>query len=181
MDKPLYEFSGVRDRLDGAAGLHPLIAVKLWDNPCWLSFRINHLALTFNIPIYGWIEAHHRLKRPEFVVLYSLRLKDGVAATDVCSASGFPKNTISRAIQILLKRRLIRRAADESDRRSFVLRLTPSGRRIVASAMPAMLERERVMLNALTPAERHMLFELMAKMVVSSAEWPAAIEMEPQS
>jgi DNA-binding MarR family transcriptional regulator len=181
MDEPLHEFGIAHDRLDGVAGLHPLIAVKLWDNPCWLSFRINYLALTFNIPIYGWIEAHNGLKRPEFVVLYSLNLKDGVAAKDVCSASGFPKNTISRAIQILLKRRLIRRAADESDRRSFVLRLTPAGRRIVASAMPAMLERERVMLNALTPAERHMLFELMAKMVISSTEWPAAIEMEPQA
>ena len=44
-----------------------------------------------------------------------------------------------------------------------------------------MLERQRMMLNVLTSAEQHMLFELMAKMVISSTEWPAAIEMEPQS
>jgi DNA-binding MarR family transcriptional regulator len=181
MDEPLQDFGRDSNRLAGAEGLHPLVAVKLWDNPCWLSFRINYLALTFNTPIYGWIEAHHGLKRPEFAVLYSLNLKDGVAAKDVCSAFGFQKNTISRAIQALLKRRLICRVADESDRRSFVLRLAPSGRSIVASAMPVMLERQRVMLNALTPAERHMLFEIMAKMVIDSTEWPATIEMESQS
>jgi DNA-binding MarR family transcriptional regulator len=175
MDNPLHGFGEAAipvAGIDGSDALNPLTAVKLWDNPCWLSFRINYLALNFNLPIYGWIEAQSGLKRPEFVVLYSLKLKDGVAARDVCQSSGFPKNTISRAIQILLKRQLIRRAADASDRRSFVLRLTDTGRRLAEEAMPAMLERERLMLGALTPAERHMLFELLGKMVIDSPNWP---------
>jgi MarR family transcriptional regulator, temperature-dependent positive regulator of motility len=181
MDRPTHGFRSTAERPDGAAGLHPLVAVKLWDNPCCLSFRLNYLALSFNTPIYGWIEAHYRLTRPEFAVIYSLSLKDGVAAKDVCSAFGFPKNTISRAIQLLLKRALVCRAPDESDRRSFVLKLVPAGRRIVAGAMPAMIERERVMLSSLTQAEQHMLLELMSKMVMNSSEWPAAIDMEAQA
>ncbi|MBP0573337.1 MarR family transcriptional regulator, partial [Mycobacterium tuberculosis] len=110
-----------------AAALDPLTAVKLWQNPCWLSFRINFLALAFNNPVYGLIDAGAGIKRPEFVVLYSLYLKDGVAAKDVCVSSGFPKNAISRAIQVLLERDLVRRAEDAADRRSFSLRLTDAG------------------------------------------------------
>ena len=171
-----------RDRLvaDGtAASVDPLTAVKLWENPCWLSFRINYLALAFNNPVYGLIDTDAGIKRPEFVVLYSLYLKDGVAAKDICVSSGFPKNTISRAIQVLLERKLVRRDEDIADRRSFCLRLTQAGRDLVATYMAPMIERERVMLAALTPAERAMLNDLLAKMVVDSANWPAASSLVP--
>lgn len=162
---------------DGAA-LNALTAVKLWDNPCWMSFRINFLALAFNTPVYGVIEAQSGIKRPEFVVLYSLFLKDGVAAKDICVSSGFPKNTISRAIQVLLARKLIRRAEDAADRRSFVLRLTDAGRAVVDAFVAPMVERERIMLSALTAGERLMLNELLAKMVVDSPNWPSASHLE---
>ena len=35
-----------------AAGLPPLLAVKLWQNPCWLSFRVNVIAAGFNRHVY---------------------------------------------------------------------------------------------------------------------------------
>lgn len=166
----------LRDRVTtgAVAALDPLTAVKLWQNPCWLSFRINFLALAFNTPVYGLIDQVAGIKRPEFVVLYSLYLKDGVAAKDICVSSGFPKNTISRAIQVLLERDLIRRDEDAADRRSFSLRLTDAGRDLVAAYMAPMIERERVMLASLSQAERAMLEELLAKMVVDSANWPPA-------
>ncbi|MBR7518456.1 winged helix DNA-binding protein, partial [Mycobacterium tuberculosis] len=79
-----------------------------------------------------------------------------MAAKDVCVSSGFPKNAISRAIQVLLERDLVRRAEDAADRRSFSLRLTDAGRELGAAYMAPMIERERVMLASLTPAERAM-------------------------
>lgn len=183
MDQPPNLLDGVslqarvaREAAD--ARLDALTAVKLWDNPCWLSFRINFLALSFNNTVYGLIEQQAGLKRPEFVALYSLYLRDGVAAKDIVSSSGFPKNTISRAIQVLMQRKLVRRAEDAADRRSFLLRLTPAGREVVDRFMAPMLEREGMMLGALSPAERLMLFELLAKMVVDSPNWPAAAHPE---
>ncbi|TWT13007.1 winged helix-turn-helix transcriptional regulator [Reyranella sp. CPCC 100927] len=161
-----------------APALHPVIAVKLWENPCWFSFRINYLALQFNVPIYGWIERRYGLMRPEYVVLYSLFLKDGITANDICQSSGFPKNTLSRAIQKLLRRRLIRRAADPLDRRRYGLRLTAEGRRIVDETLPAMLERERQMLANLNQDEQQVLTELLARLVLDSPTWPAHVEQE---
>jgi DNA-binding MarR family transcriptional regulator len=158
--------------------LHPVIAAKLWENPCWFSFRINYLGLHFNVPVYGWIERRYGLMRPEYVVLYSLFLKDGISANDVCLSSGFPKNTLSRAIQTLLRRRLIRRAADALDRRRYVLRLTAEGRRIANETVPPMLERERRMLATLNNDEQQVLSKLLARLVSDSPNWPTQIEQE---
>jgi DNA-binding MarR family transcriptional regulator len=160
--------------------LHPMIAVKLWQNPCWFSFRINYLALLFNLPVYGWIERRYGLMRPEYVVLYALGLKDGISANDVCLSSGFPKNTLSRAIQKLQRRRLIRRAADPLDRRRYVLRLTAEGRRIVNETMSPMLERERRMLANLNNDEQQVLSKLLARLVSDSPNWPTQIEQEEE-
>ncbi len=163
------------------AAFNPLTAVKLWENPCWFSYRLNYLALHYNIPIYDWIEQRYGLVRPEYVVMFSIGLKSGVAAKDICISSGFPKNTISRAIQRLLKRKLIRRAQDENDLRSFVLRLTKAGRDIFDETMPTLIAHERTMLSGLTPAEQDQLSELMAKLVLQSPAWPSAIDQEEEA
>ncbi|MCC6468062.1 MAG: winged helix-turn-helix transcriptional regulator [Alphaproteobacteria bacterium] len=164
----------------GATPLHPMIAVKLWENPCWFSFRINYLGLRFNLPVYGWIEQRYRLMRPQYVVLYSLHLRDGIAAKDICASTGFPKNTISRAIQTLLRRRLIRRVADQRDRRSYVLRLTAEGRRILDESVPPMVAWEKRMLSALTRDEQQALAKLLARVVEASPNWPSSLEQEEQ-
>lgn len=171
----------LREGGKAAAGSHrveDLVAVKLWENPCWLSFRFNFLALQFNEPVYRLIEKEHGLARPEFMVLYSLSLSDGLTASAISSSSGFPKNTISRAIQKLLDKNIIIREVDQSDLRSFVLYITDEGKRIVDQAMQPMVDRENVMISALTPAERLMLSELLAKVVVDSPNWTSTIHSE---
>lgn len=159
----------------GAEKLDTLLSTKLWRNPCWFSFRINNLALQFNSAVYGWTEERHGLLRPEFVVLYSVGLQDGTAATNIARSSGFPRNTLSRATQKLFERKLIRRDLDPHDGRSYVLRLTDAGRDIYDEAMVIMREREEMMLATLTPGEQHMLYELLAKAIIDSPNWPATI------
>jgi DNA-binding MarR family transcriptional regulator len=148
-------------------GLDPLTEVRLWANPCWLSARLNILANRFNIPMYGWIEERFGLMRPEFVVLYSLNLMPGATAATISTSTGFPKNTLSRAVARLQKRKLISRSDDPADKRSFRLRLTPSGKSIVDEALPRLYARERLMMAALDADERALLSTIMAKMVVA--------------
>jgi len=165
-------------KLSSGRDIDPLVAVKLWDNPCWFSFRMNFLALNFNVPVYRWIEKQYGMQRAEFVVIYALGLMDGLTASAVCTSSGFPKNTISRAIQKLIDKDIVRREVDPGDLRSFVLYLTDEGRRIVDDSMQPMVEREQAMLGGLTPAEQLMLSELLAKVVVDSKNWPITINSE---
>lgn len=159
------------DRLSESDILH----TKLWENPCWLSFRINYLALHYNNPVYGMIGADHDLLRPEFVVLYSLFLRDRTTLSEVVAGSGFPKNTLSRATKKLTRLKLIDREEDASDLRRVVLCLSDAGRAVVEAKMAPMLERERLMLETLSPAERMMLSDILAKLVIASRDWPETI------
>ena len=105
-ERALYEGRAGRSRPLVAPGIpdDSLLHAKLWDNPCWFSFRLNYLALHFNNPVYGFIQRHLGLLRPEFVVLWSLHLGDCSTFSDVVRSSGFPKNTLSRAANKLAER-----------------------------------------------------------------------------
>ncbi|WP_082365347.1 MarR family winged helix-turn-helix transcriptional regulator [Bosea vaviloviae] len=166
------------EREQALRDLDPLTVTKLWDNPCWLSFRLNFIAFRFNDPVYRWIETRYGLVRPEFVALYAVGLRDGVAAKNIVASSGLPKNTLSRSIQKLLHRRLLRRETDHDDLRSFVLYLTAPGRAIFEETMPLMIQQQTAMLSVLSETEQRQLCELMDKLVIASPTWPTDLEKE---
>jgi len=158
--------------------LDEMTEAKLWRNPCWLTYRLNYLALRYNVPLYSWVERVYSLSRPEFVVIFSLGLKDGAVARDIAISSGFPKNTLSRAIHKLVGLGLIERTADDRDRRRIVLTLTQSGRAMFDEALPRFVGFEQMMLEALTEEESTTLSRLMAKLVEASPGWPSEVEYE---
>ena len=163
------------------AELDPLTVTKLWDNPCWLSFRLNFIAFRFNDPVYRWIETRYGLVRPEFVALYAVGLREGVAAKNIVASSGLPKNTLSRAVQKLLQRRLLKRESDPKDLRSYVLHLTAAGRKIFDETMPLMVQHQSTMLSGLSEDEQQQLCMLMDKLVIASPAWPNELEQEGTS
>jgi DNA-binding MarR family transcriptional regulator len=160
------------------ADLHPMIATKLWDNPCWLSFRANFIAHHFNQPIYDWIARFYKLSAPEHVVLYAVGLKEGITADDVAASSARPKNTLSRAVNSLLAKRLLTRVQDKADRRRMQLYLTRRGRRIVDETVPALVAIERNMVAVLSAAEQRLLNQLLTKLVLNKNAWPTRIDQE---
>lgn len=148
-----------------------MIDVKLWRNPCRLSFRINFIAHHYNQPIYDWIAREYGLSMPEHVVLYALGLQEGITAEDVAASSSKPKNTLSRAVKSLLEARLVRRTQDKHDRRRMPLFLTARGRRIVEQTLPAFQEREARMFAILSTQERETLTHLMTKVILNQPAW----------
>ncbi len=156
-------------------GVDPVTVARLWENPCWFAFRFNYLALRYNIPLYGWVEREYGLPRPEYVVVYSLGLRDGVTARDISVSYGFPKNSLSRAVNALERRGLIARTPHPTDRRSFLLTLTPAGRGLFDETLPRFLEAQEAMLRVLTGIERETLSVLLAKIVLGTFEQPAAL------
>lgn len=156
-----------------------MLEAKLWDNPCPLAFRLNYLALLYNGPLYDWIRDEFGLSRPEYVVLYSLALADGGSARDVSRTSGFPKNTLSRAINRLELMGLItaRDKAPGGGRRQ-ALHLSDKGRALFDQTRPAFEAQEERMLTALSVAERQMLLELMSKVVLAAHEWAGELPVE---
>lgn len=159
---------------DGIAEDSPL-RLRLWENPCWFSFRLNYLALHFNNPVYDMVQSRLDLLRPDFVVLWSLYLSGPATLTDVVRSSGFPKNTLSRAASKAHRLALIDRETDAEDKRRVTLQLTDKGRKAVESVKSAMLGHERQMLDSLSPAERLTLSEILTKLVAASGDWPQSL------
>lgn len=157
-----------------------MLDAKLWENPCPFTFRLNYLALLYNTPLYSWIQNTYGLNRPEYVVLYSLALADGGSARDVSDTSGFPKNTLSRAIKRLEQKGLIEaRTKAPGGGRTQALRLSDMGWTLIHETRPIFETQEERMLNSLSAGERQMLFELMSKIVMGAPHW--AGELPPEA
>ncbi len=148
-------------------GLDVFTHARLWRNPCGFAARFNYLGLRYNTPLYGWVEERFGLARSEFVILYSLGLVDGVTASEIAASTAFPKNTLSRAVNRIVKLGLIARREGETDRRQQNLTLTAKGRAILDEAMPRFVAMEAEMLAPLSLVERETLSTLMAKVVLS--------------
>lgn len=156
-----------------------MLEAKLWANPCPFTFRLNYLALLYNTPLYSWISDQYGLNRPEYVVVYSLALADGGSARDVSRTSGFPKNTLSRAINRLEEMGLIKaRSKAPGGRRRQALHLSDKGWALFDETRPAFAVQEERMLKALSQGERQMLFELMSKVVMNAQEWASDLPPE---
>jgi DNA-binding MarR family transcriptional regulator len=164
---------------DASPGLNSMVGTKLWQNPCWLSFRANFIAHHFNQPLYDWIQRRYRLTAPEHVVLYALGLKEGITADDIAASSSRPKNTLSRAVNSLLRKKLLLRKQDQADRRRLSLYLTRSGRRIFDDTVPRLVAQEQAMVAALTPSEQQALNRLLTKIILNKAQWPTTVGKEP--
>lgn len=138
---------------------------KLWENPCGLAFRLNYLALRYNTPCYNWVHECYGLSRIEYVVIYSLALCPGGQARDIACSSGFPKNSLSRAIAKLEQDRYIKRKQDREDKRKQSLFLSAKGQKLFDRTLPAFEHRENQLLESLSADEQNLLSALMAKMV----------------
>ncbi len=117
--------------------------------------------------------ARYDLEGWEFDVLAALRragrpyaLSPGQLLTQTLVTSGTMTNRIER----LESKRLVERLPDPNDRRSVRVRLTPRGKNRVDAALADLLERERKLLETLTPAQQDALAGLLRTLVASFDE-----------
>jgi DNA-binding MarR family transcriptional regulator len=103
-----------------------------------------------------------------FEVLSALRragapyqLSPGQLVAQTLVTSGTMTNRVDR----LAARGLVSRGPDPSDRRGVKVTLTTAGRAVVDAAMADLLDRERILLNELRPAERDHLAELLRRLL----------------
>lgn len=151
------------------SGMDLMTEAKLWRNPCPFSFRLNYLALRYNSACYDWVQKTEGLSRIEYMVVYSLALHEGGQARDIARSSGFPKNSLSRAIAKLEDSGLIIRRRGTGDGRGQALFLSDEGKALFRRTLPAFERREREMLTGLSSEEERTLSHLLAKVVLNCA------------
>jgi len=134
-------------------------------------YRIAVLTNWYKGRPYKYFEKQYLLNESEGAALFCLGQTSGLTATDICEITGRPKNSISRALTVLLSRKLIVRTADVRDKRRKLLDLTPEGFRIFKDVEEEFVASERKMLSALDPAEMETLDRLLSKMIHETVKW----------
>jgi DNA-binding MarR family transcriptional regulator len=134
-------------------------------------YRITSLRNWYAGPGFRRIERRFGLSEAETSVLFCLGHMAGLRAQDVSALTGHPKNSVSRAVHLLLGKKLIHRRADRVDKREKTLALTPSGAALFRRIVPIFVERQDSMLSALTERERRTLDRLLDKLVGGLPEW----------
>ena len=110
------------------------------------------------------------LSGPRLAILIRLMGEDqlgnheGINPTQISKYQHVSKNTISALLRGLEEQGLIERRLDSSDKRKFLIRITPAGQALVESTTPGRIEYMNHLASALSGDERSQLLELLEKL-----------------
>jgi MarR family transcriptional regulator, temperature-dependent positive regulator of motility len=137
-------------------------------NDAW---RLTMWANCFNEPTSAEYALRFDIGRDEFNVLSCLASHGPMAAKTICEVTGRPRNSISRAVNRLAERKMLKRKTNLEDRRESVLILNQAGRRLYEQVLPVAVERQAFMLRHLSEAERAVLDDILNKLMRVRHEW----------
>jgi DNA-binding MarR family transcriptional regulator len=108
-------------------------------------------------------------------VLSTLVESGPLAQSRLGQATATDRTVMVYLLDELERRRLVRRARNPDDRRSFLVDLTPKGRELQGRAAAVLAERSATLLAPLTAGERDELVDLLQRLAAHwEAQQPAA-------
>lgn len=114
----------------------------------------------------------------QFVVLLTVEQNEGLSQTDLVHLTGIDRSTLADMIGRLLKRDLLARKRTESDQRANAVRITPSGRKALRGALPAVERAESRILDPLPASKRAEFLRSLTILADAAAESAVGIVLE---
>ncbi len=171
-----------RDAVDSITDQWTRERPDLDPSPMGVVGRISRIATRIQ-PELDQVFAAYGLSSGDFDVLATLRrgshphrLAPGQLARSTMLTTGGMTKRLDR----LERKGLVRRAPDPHDRRGTLVELTESGRAVVDEAVVAHVANEERLLAALSPAKRAQLAGLLRELLLS-LEGPARAEEQPSA
>ena len=134
-------------------------------------FRLSLWSGFYTAPVFLQIERRFGLLRDENNILFCLANYGPLTAKSISDVLGRPKNSISRAVERLLKLGLIHRKKIESDRRHTLLTIERAGIALIKKTTAMFRARESEMLRSLSSVERIALDQILAKLLGDAENW----------
>ena len=104
-------------------------------------------------------------------MIFCLSQREGLNAQQISEVTGRAKSSVSHAVKLLQKKKMLLRRPDPEDGRRQVLGLTDRGRAAYLDLVSFFVEREKVMLSCLSESERRTLRKLMIKLTDNMEGW----------
>jgi DNA-binding MarR family transcriptional regulator len=120
----------------------------------FLPYRLSILAQLVSDSLHELYVGPYGLSVTQWRVMAALGRFAPLAASDVGHRIIMDKVAVSRAVTTLMKRGLVERATDRTDRRRATLRLSTRGRAMHARIVPLALEYERRLYEILSAEEK---------------------------
>ena len=136
-------------------------------------FRMSLWSGYYTSSLFAEVQERFGLHRDENNVLFSLTLYGQLTAKSICDYMGRPRNSVSRAVDRLIKRGLITATTDPADRRQVLLNVAPEGAAISRQSMQIARLLEGQMLSSLSAAERLALDTILEKLMSNAPNWMA--------
>jgi len=130
----------------------------------WIAYRFGLIAArqgNFVAPMYS---TRHNLTIPAWRSLAVIARYQPLTAARLAALTSSDAFKVARAIELLVRRGLIRRDVDKEDRRRASLRLTAKGRRVYADIEKFVVRVERELASALDANEIAMLRQSLDKL-----------------
>jgi DNA-binding MarR family transcriptional regulator len=101
----------------------------------------------------------------QLAVLTAVAQREGASQTDLVRSTSIDRSTLAEMVRLLTKRGLLERRRTKEDARTYAVRLTDQGRRIVRSVQPLALAVDAHLLAALPRKQRRNFIEALARVV----------------
>jgi DNA-binding MarR family transcriptional regulator len=131
---------------------------------------IGYLLKLSHVLMHDWAMAafaKHDLSFIQWITL--MKLKEGKAATasDLCKAMHYDNGSVTRLLDQLEERGLLRRERSTADRRVITLKLTPAGEKKIVELVPVAVDGLNAALSDFSKAEFAQLTHLLNKLIAS--------------
>ena len=130
----------------------------------YLPYRLSILSNLVSGMIAHAYEDKFALSVNEWRIMAVLGEYPGSSADDIVKKTQTEKSIISRALQRLLKRRLVKRQVSSTDRRRQHLTLTKIGSDIYSQVVPLSYDYEKKLLDCFTKQEQDSFYKLIEKL-----------------
>lgn len=132
----------------------------------FLPYRLSVLSNLVSQGLARTYQQEYRLSVPEWRVMAVLGRYPGLTASQLGERTVMDKVTISRAVNSLLKRKLVERVRDATDRRKRPLRVSDGpGRSLLNHLIPLALDYQDALWNLLSEQEKAQWEKLMRKLL----------------
>jgi len=135
-----------------------------FDLQAFLPYLLNQAAEEASLGFQKVYKDRYGLLRSEWRVLFHLGIFGRLTATEIGAKGKVHKTKISRAVQRLADRRLVKRARSEEDRRVEWLELTPAGEKVYRDLREVAQDYEGRLLAQLNEDEMHALKGMLLKL-----------------
>jgi DNA-binding MarR family transcriptional regulator len=106
-----------------------------------------------------------RLTPRQLAVLVTVAQNEGLSQTGIVDCTGIDRSTVAEMVRRLQRKGLLQRRRTRDDMRTYAVKLTGEGRRVLSAAAPAAKNIDARVLGALPPGRRDQFLANLSTLV----------------